>query len=274
MRDYTLLKKKVLFYSNIDILHIIIVYYCIKSKTLGRIILKNNSSGHTLLGVDFSNNKEQCELIRLINENDKHIIFCEGAAGTGKNFASVAAAYQLILDKKFKNIIYTRNPIQLGEGMGFLKGDAEEKNEPFMQPLRDTVESLVHHSSERQSLNVNTILEKIQVIPLAFMRGKNIDDSVCIFDEAQNCSISTLNAVLTRGTQYSKIIVLGSIRQIDDFKLRREPVCDFQRVIDALRNLPYVGYQQLFSSMRSPWCAEVDEILSDLEKNKLKSNLR
>lgn len=224
--------------------------------------MKKSSNGN-LLGVQFDNNPEQREFIRLINENDKHIIFCEGAAGTGKNFASIAAALELVENHKYKHIIYTRNPVQLGEEIGFLKGDAEDKNEPYMAPLVDTISSLVAHSSNQ--LNVNDLLNKIDVVPLAFMRGRNIgDDTICILDEAQNCSVLSLDAILTRGSTYSKIIVIGSFRQIDDYKIRRNPICDFQRVIETLKDLPYVGYVQLKKSMRSPWCAEVDDLLCGL----------
>ena len=164
----------------------------------------------------------------------------------------------------YKKIIYTRNPVQLGESIGYLKGDAEEKNEPYMAPLRCTIESLVQKSADH--LSAGDLLSKFEVLPLAFMRGINIgDDTICIVDEAQNCSIATLNALITRGSTFSKIIIIGSVRQIDDRRLAHSGTCDFQRVIDALKDLPYVGYVQLYKPMRSPWCVEVDEILSALD---------
>lgn len=219
----------------------------------------------SVLGISVQNNKEQQELVRLIQQKDKHIIFCEGPAGSGKNFISIATALEMILNKKYKRIIYTRNPVQLGESIGYLKGDADEKIEPFMAPLRCTIESLVEKSDLQ--LNGSNLLDKFDVMPLAFMRGINIgDNTICIVDEAQNCSVATLNALLTRGSTYSKIIVIGSVRQIDDHRLARPAVCDFQRVMDALRDLPYVGYVTLRKPMRSPWCVEVDEILSELDK--------
>ena len=223
------------------------------------------SSGNTIMGISFGNNPEQQELIRLIRERDKHIIFCEGAAGTGKNFASIATALELINQHEYKHIIYTRNPVQLGESIGFLKGDADDKNEPYMGPLYDTIDAIVRNSED--DLNPNDLLSKIEVVPLAFMRGKTInDDTICIFDEAQNCSIATINAVLTRGSTYSKTIVLGSARQIDDYRLRKASTCDFMRCIEALKDLSYVGYTQLTKSMRSPWCAEIDDILTNLAR--------
>ena len=218
----------------------------------------------SVLGISLRNNDEQQELARLIQEKNKHIIFCEGPAGSGKNFVSTATALEMVLDKKYKKIIYTRNPVQLGESIGYLKGDADEKIEPYMAPLRCTIESLVNKSSEH--LNPSNLLDKFEIMPLAFMRGINIgDDTICIVDEAQNCSVATLNAIITRGSTFSKIIIIGSTRQIDDHRLAKAPRCDFQRVIDALRDLPYVGYVQLRKPMRSPWCVEVDQILSELD---------
>lgn len=217
-----------------------------------------------ILGISLKGNEEQQELARLIQEKNKHIIFCEGPAGSGKNFISIATALDLVFNKKYKKIIYTRNPVQLGESIGYLKGDAEEKNEPYMAPLRCTIESLVSKSTEH--LNAGNLLDKFEVMPLAFMRGINIsDDTICIVDEAQNCSVATLNAVITRGSTFSKIIIIGSTRQIDDHRLAKANRCDFQRVIDALQDLPYVGYVQLKKPMRSPWCVEVDQILSELD---------
>lgn len=222
-----------------------------------------------VLGISLKDNPEQQELVRLIQEKNKHIIFCEGPAGSGKNFISTATALELVFNKKYKKIIYTRNPVQLGESIGYLKGDAEEKNEPYMAPLRCTLESLVDKSDD--DLNMSNLLAKFDVVPLAFMRGINVaDDTICILDEAQNCSIATLNALITRGSAYSKIIIIGSTRQIDDHRLARTEVCDFQRVIDALKDLPYVGYVQLKKPMRSPWCVEVDEILSSLDNSAVK----
>jgi len=219
----------------------------------------------SILGISIKNNPEQQELVRLINEKNKHIIFCEGPAGSGKNFATIAAALQLVREKKYKHIIYTRNAIQLGESIGFIKGDADEKMEPFLAPLRDTIHSICQKSED--NLNEAMLLDQFEVMPLVFMRGRNIgDDTICIVDEAQNCPVSVLNALITRGSEFSKIIIIGSIRQIDDDRIARKSKCDFQKVIEALQELPYVGYVKLFRPMRSPWCVEVDEILSTLER--------
>ena len=218
----------------------------------------------SVLGISTKNNKEQQELVRLIMQNGKNIIFCEAPAGTGKTFISLASALQMQLEKRYKRIIYTRNPIQLGENMGFLPGGLEEKFDPFMAPLHDSLDSICNKSTYK--LVSNDLERKVEVCPIAFMRGRNIgDDTVCIVDEAQNCSLEELKTLLTRISTYSKIIILGSNKQIDNPRIRRKEKSDFQRVYEAMEHLPYVGVVHLTESMRSPWCVEIDEILSELK---------
>lgn len=217
-----------------------------------------------ILGISLAGNKEQQELARLIQQNDKHIIFCEGAAGTGKTFVAVATALQMIKDKKYKRIIYTRDPINMGTDIGFLKGDADAKIMPYMAPLEDTIRSIVAHGDK--GLNIGDLMSKCEVEPLAFMRGRNIsDDTICIFDEAQNNNITELRTMMTRISEYAKIIILGSNRQIDNPKQRKQEKCDFQRAYELLDGLPYVGVVQLTKSMRSPWCVEIDELFDQIE---------
>lgn len=221
----------------------------------------------SIYGINLGKNKEQIELARLIQENNKHIIFCEGCAGTGKTFVSIACALQMVQDKKYKHIYYTRSVIPVGKDIGFLPGDADDKIKPYMQPLLDALESIAKHQNKGSTVNTKDMLEKFDIAPISFIRGRNIpDDSILIIDEAQNCDLLELQTILTRGCDFSKIILLGSTKQIDDPKQARKDKCDFQRVYEELEGLPYVGYVQLIQSMRSPWCREVDEILEKLKK--------
>lgn len=218
-------------------------------------------------GVSFKNNNEQQELARLINENNKRIIIVEGAAGTGKTMAAVATALQLQLDRKYNNIIYTRNVVQVGENIGYLKGDVEDKVGPFMASLEDAVRSICRLGDKQYHLNQNELLNRIEIQPITFMRGRTIDnDTICIIDECQNCSLIELQTLLTRISEYGKIILLGSIKQIDDPKQVKKDQCDFESVYEALKDLPYVGFLHFTKSMRSSWCKEVDEILESLKK--------
>lgn len=211
-------------------------------------------------GISFKNNPEQQELARLIADHSKQIIFCTGQAGTGKTFATLATALQMRQDKIIDKILYGRDAIQLGADMGFLPGDVNDKYSPFMAPLYDNLESLSHINH----YNINDMKSKIEITPIAFLRGRNLDNCILIIDEAQNLDLITLKAILTRIGTFGKVVLLGSLNQIDNPKQMRKEKCDFIKVMEALESLPYVAKIELKQSMRSTICAEVDEILSRL----------
>ena len=208
--------------------------------------------------------EEQQEFARLICTTDKQIIFCTGKAGTGKTFCALATALQLkVLDKQYDHIIYSRNPVQLGEAMGFLPGDISDKFNPFMGGLTDNLESISRASALKP--HVNDLKSKIDIVPIAFLRGRSFSNTILIIDEAQNLDLTTLKAVLTRFDDYSKIILMGSMNQIDDPKQARKDKCDFLKVIEALADEPYVGTVELVQSMRSAHCVRVDELLGQIK---------
>lgn len=218
-------------------------------------------------GINLKGNEEQIELARLISDTNHEIVFCTGNAGTGKTFTTLVVALELtLLQKKYDKIIYARNPIQLGESMGFLPGDVNEKYNPFMGGLFDNLESICKKSSLKPHLT--DVKSKIEIVPLAFLRGRSLENTILIIDEAQNCDLITLKAVLTRMGQYSKIVLLGSMNQIDDPHQRKKEKCDFEQVIAALNDLDYVAVMELIKSMRSPHCGEIDECLRKLDNVK------
>lgn len=214
-------------------------------------------------GISLKNNKEQVELARLISDNSTAIVICTGNAGTGKTFATLAAALQLKLDKKYDKIAYARNPISCGAPMGYLPGDIDDKYDPFMGGLIDNLESICRHSAMKPTLN--DLKSKVETVPIAFMRGRSFENTLLIVDEAQNLDLMTLKTILTRVGNYSKVILLGSMNQIDDVHQLKKDKCDFQKVIEKLQDLPYVGYVELTQSMRSPICVELDNLLSEIK---------
>lgn len=215
------------------------------------------------LGISLKNNKEQQELVRLIEENNRPIIFAIGKAGTGKTFATLATALQMKMEHKYGKIVYARNPVQLGEDMGALPGDIDEKYNPFMAPLFDNLEAICRISKDKH--NAKDLAAKIEVTPIAFLRGRSFEDTILIIDEAQNLDLTALKTVLTRIGKFCKVVLLGSMNQIDDEKQRRKEKCDFEMVIDKLRGLPYVGYVELQQSMRSSICVEIDDLLGEIK---------
>lgn len=218
----------------------------------------------SIYGISFKNNKEQLELIRLIMENQKQIIFCTGNAGTGKTFASIAAALHLQENKKFRKILYARNPVQVGNDMGFLPGGIDEKYSPFMAPLYDNLDSIAAISHYEP--NPKNLAALIEVVPIAFMRGRNLDNAIVIIDEAQNLTANDLRTIMTRMGTYSKLILLGSMNQIDNPQMRKQKKCDFQKVMEAFKDKSYCGYINLVKSMRSPICVDIDETFEKIEK--------
>ena len=201
------------------------------------------------IGVSLKNNKEQQELARLMNENRRPIILCTGNAGTGKTFAALAVALQLKAERRYGTIVYGRNPMPLGEDMGFLPGGLDEKYGPYMGPLYDNLEAIASLSNE--NLNPKELAKRIEMVPIAFLRGRSFRNTILIIDEAQNLDLTALKAILTRIGDYSKVVLLGSMNQIDDPKQRKQTKCDFEKVIDAIKDLSYVGYVNLTKSMRS-----------------------
>ena len=235
----------------------------------------------SIYGVNLGNNQEQFELVRLIQENDKPIIFCTGHSGTGKTFITLAAALDLQENKRYGKIIYARNPVQVGNDMGFLPGDVDDKYTPFMGPLTDNLSNLArtllkgdvgnsNHkkvSEQQVASKANDLLNHIEICPIAFLRGRSFENSIVIIDEAQNLDLTALKTVLTRVGRYCKIILLGSMNQIDDWRQRKQHVCDFQKVMNCMNGLPYVGVVNLKKSMRSPICVEVDNLLNNLDED-------
>ena len=139
------------------------------------------------------------------------LTFAIGPAGTGKTFLATVLAARLLAEKKIEKIILTRPAVEAGENLGFLPGDLQQKVDPYLRPLFDCLHGIF--GAEK----INSLVDKgvIEVVPLAFMRGRTLEDSIIILDEAQNTTRSQMKMFLTRLGERSKMIVNGDITQID-----------------------------------------------------------
>ncbi len=154
-----------------------------------------------------SDNQER--LVRLSEKND--LMFAIGPAGSGKTYTAIALAVRALKNKEVKRIILTRPAVEAGEKLGFLPGDMKEKLDPYLQPLYDALNDMIPAAKLSKYLEEGTV----QIAPLAYMRGRTLDNAFVILDEAQNTTLPQIKMFLTRMGRNAKFIVTGDITQID-----------------------------------------------------------
>jgi len=172
--------------------------------------------------------KNQRKLVDASDEND--IVFAIGPAGTGKTYVAVAMAVKALRNRLVKKIILTRPAVEAGESLGFLPGDMKDKVDPYLRPLYDALDDLIHPERLKQFIT-NRVIE---VAPLAFMRGRTLDNAFVILDEAQNATSVQLKMFLTRLGPNAKSIVTGDLTQID---LPRNQYSGLGKALDLLKNV-------------------------------------
>ena len=174
----------------------------------------------------------QLKLVNLIVEND--MVFAIGPAGTGKTYTAIAMAVRALKEKKVKSIILTRPAVEAGENLGFLPGDLKEKLDPYMQPLYDALKDMI----PAEKLKSYIEKEIIQIAPLAFMRGRTLDNAFVILDEAQNTSHSQMKMFLTRMGPNAIFVITGDPGQID---LPRKVVSGLKEALLILKKTSGIG---------------------------------
>ncbi len=170
----------------------------------------------------------QRKMVVCMRSND--MIFAVGPAGTGKTYTAVALAVKALKNKEVKRIILTRPAVEAGENLGFLPGDLKEKLDPYMQPLYDALRDMIPHE-KLESYIENHI---IQIAPLAFMRGRTLDNAFVILDEAQNTTHGQMKMFLTRMGKSAKFIITGDPGQID---LPRKQISGLKQALLALKDI-------------------------------------
>ena len=178
----------------------------------------------------------QQKLVTLANEND--MIFAIGPAGTGKTYTAVALAVKALKEKEVKRIILTRPAVEAGENLGFLPGDLKEKLDPYMQPLYDALRDMI--PAEKLSAHIENGI--IQIAPLAFMRGRTLDNAFVILDEAQNTTHAQMKMFLTRMGRNARFIITGDPGQID---LPRRVISGLKEALLILKETKGIGIATL-----------------------------
>ncbi|MCL6747112.1 phosphate starvation-inducible protein PhoH [Prevotella sp. TCVGH] len=183
-----------------------------------------------------SRSVKQQQLIDAYHQSD--MIFAIGPAGTGKTYLSIALAVRALKEKQAKKIILSRPAVEAGEKLGFLPGDMKDKIDPYLQPLYDSLQDMI------PAVKLQDMLEKniIQIAPLAFMRGRTLNDAVVILDEAQNTTPAQIRMFLTRMGWNTKMIVTGDLTQID---LPKHQKSGLKEAVEILHNVEGISVVEL-----------------------------
>jgi len=205
--------------------------------------------------------ENQKEYIRTIAENT--ITFCHGVAGSGKSHIAIGMALEYLLEGKVKKIVITRPVVESGEKIGYLPGSAEEKLHPYLLPLLDEINHFISIAEYTALKNNN----KIEVVPLGLMRGRNFHDCFIVADECQNSSYEQLKMLLTRIGQNSKMVLTGDVSQSD---LAKHLQGGFHEMIKNLLDVEGIGISTLTETdiVRNPIIAKILAKLDNYEQGK------
>ncbi len=180
----------------------------------------------------------QLKLVEAIENND--LVFAIGPAGTGKTYVAVAMAVKALKAKEVRRIILTRPAVEAGENLGFLPGDLNEKLAPYLQPLYDALRDMI--PAEKLKLYNETGV--IQVAPLAYMRGRTLDNAFVILDEAQNATSNQMKMFLTRMGKSAKFVVTGDITQIDLPRNQRSGLPEAMKLLEKVKGISFVHFNE------------------------------
>lgn len=195
----------------------------------------------------------QKRYIESINNND--IVFGTGPAGTGKTYLAIALACQAFRNKQFERIILTRPAVEAGESLGFLPGDLKEKVDPYLRPVYDALFEIIGGEQYQKYIEKGLI----EIAPLAYMRGRTLDKSFIILDEAQNTTTEQMKMFLTRLGYSSKMVITGDLTQTD---LPRGKMSGLKNAIELLRHTKGIGIEELqkVDIVRHPLVRKVIEV--------------
>ena len=182
----------------------------------------------------YPRSENQCKLVEEFRKND--MIFAVGPAGTGKTYTAIALAVRALKNREIRKIILSRPAVEAGEKLGFLPGDMRDKIDPYLQPLYDALEDMIPLAKLKEYMDNNVI----QIAPLAFMRGRTLNDAVVILDEAQNTTPQQIKMFLTRMGTNTKMIITGDLTQIDLPQNSNSGLMHALRILDGVKGIGFV----------------------------------
>jgi len=201
----------------------------------------------------------QKRMVEACLHND--IVFAIGPAGTGKTYTAVAIAVNALKNKQVKRIVLVRPAVEAGESLGFLPGDMKEKVDPYLRPLYDALDDMIHAEKLKSYLESKII----EIVPLAYMRGRTLNNAFIILDEAQNATSTQMKMFLTRLGMDSKIIATGDLTQID---LPKKTLSGLKHAVNLLKNIKGISLIELDGRdvVRHPLVKKIIEAYSDEEE--------
>ena len=205
---------------------------------------------------------------KLVAETNKHaMVFAVGPAGTGKTYTAIALAVRALKAKEVKRIVLTRPAVEAGENLGFLPGDMKDKLDPYMMPLYDALRDMIPPEKLIQMMEFGII----EIAPLAFMRGRTLDNAFVILDEAQNATVMQMKMFLTRMGQTAQFIVTGDMSQID---LPSKQRSGLSYALDALKGVEDIGVVRLNQNdvIRHPLVKKIIEAFEKKEASETRDD--
>ncbi len=183
-------------------------------------------------------NANQTKMVKSFAKND--LTFALGPAGTGKTYIAIALAVSALKNKQCRKIILSRPAVEAGEKLGFLPGDMKDKIDPYLQPLYDALEDMLPPMKLKEYMEAGTI----QIAPLAFMRGRTLNDAIIILDEAQNTTRHQMKMFLTRLGQNGKMIITGDTTQIDLPRTMQSGLLQALRILRGVKGIGMIEYEK------------------------------
>ena len=206
----------------------------IQAKTKGKNVIVFGNKGKIIQ----ARTPNQEKLVKAMDKND--LAFAIGPAGTGKTYTAIALAVRSLKDREVTRIVLTRPAVEAGEQLGFLPGDMKEKLDPYLQPLYDALSDMIPQRKVTEMLAERTL----EIAPLAYMRGRTLENAFVILDEAQNTSVNQLKMFLTRMGENAKFIVTGDITQVDLPKNKESGLVHATKLLKSITDISFIFFDK------------------------------